>query len=592
MSASRERKKRVEQTAVEQPTAKKTKKLSEGWILAISVVLVLAIVIGGLLIYRNKQAHTTILTVGDHEVEAYEFGYFYRELAGSLANYASYFGIDTATSLEEQYVTNSGAYMAYYLAGLDTSYLTDKTADENGTYDVTWAEYLANGAMRNAASAYAVYQAATAAGYTLDDDALAEIEETLSSIKTYATAYSMSVDEYIETVYGRDCDEESYRQYLTVTQVASNYPYTLEYSDAEISARYDEAPEEFDTVAFYSYTVSASTVKSDAETTTEGTTEEEPTEAPTEEETTEAPTEEETEVSTEEETSENETEAPSEEETVEEETTEAPSEEETEAPIEEEPVETVDNDKLAQDKANAMVENFDVMDDDVKIYADYTREYLTESLSMDEDLVNWLFDEAKDGEVKLFTKEPAEDDEDGVTTYTVVKLLTREDYNAYNYITISVADDAEDAELEEGELTAAEKVAQIKAALEEDGSEENFRAQVLFNLGHEEEEDSDHDHSSEGVTENASRYTLSNASKELFQWIAVDGAKEGEWKMVELDGSTVFYFYLGQGESYRDLCVENTLLSEWYTELTDAAIAACGYDKKAAMKIDGIGYFK
>lgn len=526
MSASRERKKRVEQTAVEQPVAKK-KKLSEGWIFTISIVLVLAIAAGVLLVRNYKQSHDVILTVGSHEVDGEEFSYFYCSLVNNLYSYASYYGIDTEASLEDQKVSSTGAYMAYALSGMDVSYLDDKTTDDSSYYDVTWAELLTDAAMRNAASAYSVYQAATEAGYTLDEEALAEIEEAIESIKTYAATYGVSVDEYIESAFGRDCNEAGYRQYLTVTEVASHYPYTLEYSDAELAARYEQAPEEFDTVAFYYYTVSASTVDTDS------------------------------------------------------------AEDETE---------DAETDELAKAAANAMAENFDVTDDDVKIYADYTREYVESYLSIDKEVIDWLFDEAEEGEVKLFAIEPeadeeSEDADEGETTYVVAKFLSREDYNAYNYITITVEDDAEDVELEEGELSSAEMVAKIKAALEEDGSEENFRAQVLVSIGHEEEEDSDHDHSEEGVTEDASRYSLANASKELFQWLAVDGAEVGTWKMVELDGSTVFYFFLGQGESYRDLCVENTLLNEWYTELTEAAIANCGFDRKAALRINRIGYF-
>lgn len=584
MSASRERKKRVEQTAIEQP-AKKKKKLSEGWIFTISVVLVLALVIGGLLIYRNRQAHATILTVGGHEIEGTEFSYYYCDLANYLGSYSTYFGVDTSKALDEQKVSSSGAMMASYLLGLDTSYLEGKTADESGNYDVTWAELLTDAAMRNAASTYAVYQEAVKAGYTLDEEALAEIEESVASHKSTALSYGYSdLDQYFESAYGRDCDEAGYRNYLKVRYTANNYISSFEYTDAELAARYDQAPEEFDTVAFYSYTVSASTIDSLLK--AEATTEEETTEPETTEEETAEPetTEEET---TEPETSEEETTEP---ETTDEETTEP---ETTEEETEEEPEESTEKlDKLAQDAANAMAEDFDVENSNVKIYADYTREYLTESMSMDEELVNWLFDEANEGDVKLFTIEPAADATDGETKYTVVELITRENYNAYDYITITVTDDAEDAELEEGELTSAEKVAQIEAALQEDGSEENFRKQVLFSIGHEEEEGSDHDHSAEGVTENASRSTLANASKELFRWLAVDGAEAGTWKKVELSGSTVFYFYLGEGENYRDLCVENTLTTEWYTELTEAAIAACDFNRKAALRIDRIGYFK
>ena len=67
MSASRERKKRVE---VEQsPAAPKTKKkLSQGWVYAIVVIAVTVLVFGGMFANRAAEGNATVLTVGDYDL--------------------------------------------------------------------------------------------------------------------------------------------------------------------------------------------------------------------------------------------------------------------------------------------------------------------------------------------------------------------------------------------------------------------------------------------------------------------------------------------------------------------------------------------
>lgn len=258
MSASRERKKRMEQGQQPAPAQEtKKKKLSEGWILAISVVLILALVFGGMFGYRAVVRNQTVLTVGDHEVSVKEFNLFYNSTASSLQSYASILGITTGVALDEQNVTSTGL-MYLGLLGLDSSYLDDATADDDGNYDATWAQLIAYNAMQNAVQTYALYNEAVAAGYQLDEEAQAEIDSELSTLATYATLYGMDTDEYLANVYGTGCDEALYRSYLTAAHLAESYLSSLEYSDDEIAARYEESPETFDVATYYSYTVKAS----------------------------------------------------------------------------------------------------------------------------------------------------------------------------------------------------------------------------------------------------------------------------------------------------------------------------------------------
>ena len=136
MSASRERKKRMQDgnVSASAPQKKTKKKLSEGWILAISVVLIVALVFGGVFGFRAYQRSRTVLTVGSHEVKVPEFNFFYYNTVSSFANYASYVGIDTATALDKQNVTTDALnYLPVF--GVDTSYLSDYQANEEGVYE-------------------------------------------------------------------------------------------------------------------------------------------------------------------------------------------------------------------------------------------------------------------------------------------------------------------------------------------------------------------------------------------------------------------------------------------------------------------------
>lgn len=512
MSASRERKKRA--VEVNEPAAapqKKKKKLSEGWIFTISIVLVLAIVFGGMFTYRAVQRNQTVLTAGGHDVSVKEFNYFYYSLVSNIGNYASYLNIQSGTGLADQYVsTSASSFLGLF--GLSTDYLsTVESTDEY--YSVTWAQYLAHSAMENAASVYAVCAEAEKNGYTLGEDELAEIDETIETLSGYAKNAGYSVNKYIELLFGTGCNESGYREYLKATEIANHYPQTLTYTDEEIAARYEESPETFDKATYYSYTVRAS------------------------------------------------------------EYMESTKDEETGETLEP----TDDNRAEAKAAAEKMEANFNEADEKVTVAADYTKQSVTSSVS--EEAAAWMFGDAKTGDVKLFASE------DG-NTYYVLKLLDKADYNTFDLLYMYVpndttssdsedtsSSDSEDTSSDETKQTAEEKVAAIKAALEEDGSRENFTKLT-----------GEYTTSSTDVLEAAGRNTLSSYAKEALTWGAFETRKEGDWQVFEGTSGTYFVYFVGLNEhTLRYNNVTNQLRSDWYSDVTKVAIDACGYDEDAAM---------
>ena len=238
--------------AAEPKMKKNKKKLSGGWLLAICVVLVLALVFGGIFGYRAYQRNRTVLTVGSHEIKVSEFNFFYYNTVSSFSSYANYVGIDTTKPVDKQNVTTAAVnYLPLF--GVETSYFTDLQANEAGEYDITWAQLFASTAKDTAVQTYAIYNEAVAAGYTLDAQELAEIDEEIASLETLAASQGETADEMIARVFGNGCDKEGYRNYMIVSHTASHYPASLSYTEEEINARYEESKETFDVVSFYLY---------------------------------------------------------------------------------------------------------------------------------------------------------------------------------------------------------------------------------------------------------------------------------------------------------------------------------------------------
>ncbi len=489
MSASSARKKRLEQANLPvSETPKKKKKLSQAWIFGICICLVIALLVGGVLVYRAVKNNRTVLTVGDHKVTVKEFNYFYNSTANNLSSYASYLGIETGTPLDEQYVTSNGA-MYLGLFGISSDYLTDKELTDD-TYDVTWAQLIASAAKDSAVSAYAIYNEAMAAGYEIDEHLEHEIDEQMEVMQGYADTNGESLNSLIKRVFGSGCTASGYRDYLTVMHVASHYPSSIRYSDEEIKTRFDESPETFTVATYYLYSVTASSfVEAD-----EDGNKADPTDA---------------------------------------------------------------EKKQAEDDAKAMEAEFDVEKASVK--TDNTRASVTSSVT--EEAAAWVFDTANAGDVKVFANEDS-------TTYYVIKLLDKSDYQTMNGLELVVAADSED--LAEGEETAADKVAAIKASLEADPSEENFRA-LIEQYGGEAEDIS-----------NLTRASVASVSNDVLDWF-MEERKAGDWFASEVNGSTIFLYCTGLGDSYSAAAVTGTLTNEWSEDLVAAATEACGYDEAAAM---------
>ena len=257
MSASSKKKLRNEQQTAkmtekqvaEQKEAKKLTLYTTIFVVVLAVMVVFAIAIGVTRSITNSGVHernTVALTVGDHEISNAELNYFYMSAINNFnSNYGSYaamLGLDTSKPLNEQVINN------------DTG--------------LTWADDFLNTAKDNARSAYALADAAEAAGFTLSEDDLADIDSTINNMKLYANLYGYSsTKDFLKAQYGNGATEESYRQYVTLNALASayrnSYSSSLTYTDADLRAAESENYEKYSSFTYNTYYLAASKFQTD-----------------------------------------------------------------------------------------------------------------------------------------------------------------------------------------------------------------------------------------------------------------------------------------------------------------------------------------
>lgn len=507
---------------------KKKKKLSEGWLLLISVVLVLAIVFGSVLVYQGYWADRTVMQVGEHVVQPAQFNFFYRTQYSNLSSYLTYLGIDKTTSLKEQKVTSSGAAMLTLL-GMDTSFLPE-LADGVKEYDISWAEFFSESAARSAALFYAIYDKAVEHGFTLDEDTVEEINTEIDNLGVIATLYSMSADEYIENIYGKGCTVEGYREYLTIAQYYNEFPNHVrdEYSDEEARAVYDEKPEDYDTVTFWLYTVKASdfATKSDDSKT--------------------API-----------TDEN---------------------RETAKKAAEKMLEKFDTeDEKVTFYTDYLYERVESLTNEEVAY------WLFNTASLDGESIRVFLKPEEKTEKDDESKTSDDDSEDEVDTttddtYYVVKLMSNKPYNTAKLLQIFVKADSTSSSSSStttgtNSKTEADRVLELLDELKKDDSREGF-----LKLADSDKSDVTSDYAIENVT-----HSSLSSYEEMITWVFSSERKEGDWQKFDTDDGTYILFYDGAGQTNRDLACRNALVTEWLDKLAEEAFKDCGYNPEVAL---------
>lgn len=257
MSASSKKKLRSEEVAAkltekqlaEQKEAKKLKLYTIAFAVVLAALVIVAAVVGISRAVDNsgvRQRNTVAATVGSHNLSNVEMNYFFIDSVNTFYNQnssiISYIGLEPGVPMDQQ--------------------MFDEDA---GT---SWADYFVDSALQSARSTYAVADEAKAQGYTLSEDGKAQVDSTIQTLGLYASAYGYSnADAYLRAMYGNGASAKTFREYLELSVLASEYNNFYEENldiTAEDIAQHDaENPGAYDGYRYNQYYLPVSSFEGD-----------------------------------------------------------------------------------------------------------------------------------------------------------------------------------------------------------------------------------------------------------------------------------------------------------------------------------------
>lgn len=220
------------------------------------VTLVAVALVVGLALLADKQAEarldaqivptyditTVAATVGEEQITVPMYNYFYTMTVNNNASLYTYFGLQAGTPFAEQ------------------SYGEDQTFEDvfKEQTKSTIQQYVN------------IYAEAKANGFALSEDDLAAIEENIASARTTAkNSGYRKLNHFLYVNYGEGCNEENFREYLTLMQTVSSYAAKMEEtfvpSDEDIENEYAENPDAYDLIHYTLYTVKAESIEEEVE---------------------------------------------------------------------------------------------------------------------------------------------------------------------------------------------------------------------------------------------------------------------------------------------------------------------------------------
>lgn len=251
MSASREKATRREQRAEQEQQVKTPQKKQLGYIArqrrqriinsVVAVVVVLALIItvfSSTLLYKHNNA----VRIGDDKYTVTEFNYYYSNAYNNTYN-------NLLSSYGEEYIS-------YFI---DTNSRLDKQT-YIGDASLTWDDYFTQTAIATMEEVTILYNEAVKAGYSLDAEQQAELQEGIDAIAATAESYGVSEKQFLKAAYGKGMNMEIYAEQFTRSYTAYAYAEDVlngfEYSADELEAHYAADPSAFDTVSFRSFYLS------------------------------------------------------------------------------------------------------------------------------------------------------------------------------------------------------------------------------------------------------------------------------------------------------------------------------------------------
>lgn len=143
---------------------------------------------------------------------------------------------------DQQFYSFYSAYSAYVSYMMNTAQALDEQLDLNG--QETWQQFFLTASLQSFTQTAALYDAAMAEGFTLDETTQASLDNLESDLDSMAQQYGFeNAAAYLADYFGPAATLESYKQFLTVNQIANGYANSmvnaLTFTDEELSDYFD-----------------------------------------------------------------------------------------------------------------------------------------------------------------------------------------------------------------------------------------------------------------------------------------------------------------------------------------------------------------
>lgn len=227
--------------------------------IVVSVVVIAAILAASLNYFGVPQKLIKSVTIDGESYSMSELSYYYMQVYNYYAYYSYY------------YDSNYGEGYGSMFTGYNYTVSPDEqtTKDEDGN-TITWDEFFMQEAISEMASTKRYYKVALDAGIELTEEAQAEIESSIASVKEQIDSYktsensqsaNYSISRYLTLTYGKGVNESFYKKILTEQKYVELYQEARQeeleknYSIEDVEAVYNKDTTVYDLVSFRWYTI-------------------------------------------------------------------------------------------------------------------------------------------------------------------------------------------------------------------------------------------------------------------------------------------------------------------------------------------------
>lgn len=161
------------------------------------------------------------VTINGETISAAEYDFYYYTIYSNYKQYASYGAVPT---------------------GADGSFDLTAACGLTGYEDKTWGDYIKSSALKQLQDTYILASYAQADGMAITEADQSTVDNFYTSVQTYADSASMSLDEYLTTMYGTAVSkaalEPVINRYLLAGDYMTKLKATYTFTDEEKQAFY------------------------------------------------------------------------------------------------------------------------------------------------------------------------------------------------------------------------------------------------------------------------------------------------------------------------------------------------------------------